>query len=231
MRARRARKLGAITLASDTMPVPATDTSAAALAKGILALGADRLPWSAAQKQLRDRVGFLRAADLARGSSTEWPDLSDAALGEPDWLAPHLVGVTSLSGIGLERLDAALHAFLPWDLRKRLDEDAPVSFEAPTGMRHRIDYEGEGAPVLAIRVQELYGLETHPSIARGRLPLTLHLLSPAQRPIQITRDLPGFWKGSWAAVRSDMKGRYPRHLWPENPAEALPTTRAKPRGT
>ena len=231
LRARRARKLGAITLASDTMPVPATDTSAAALARGILALGADRLPWSAAQKQLRDRVGFLRAADLARGSSTDWPDLSDAALGEPDWLAPHLVGVTSLSGIGLERLDAALYAFLPWDLRRRLDEDAPVSFEAPTGMRHRIDYEGEGAPVLAIRVQELYGLETHPSIARGRLPLTLHLLSPAQRPIQITRDLPGFWKGSWAAVRSDMKGRYPRHLWPENPAEALPTTRAKPRGT
>ena len=176
-------------------------------------------------------MAFLRSADLARGAESDWPDLSQEGLASPDWLAPHLLGVTSLAGIGADRLDAALHALLPWDLRKRLDEEAPTSFEAPTGIRHRIDYEGEGAPILAIRVQELYGLETHPAIARGRLPLTLHLLSPAHRPIQITRDLKGFWTGSWSAVKTEMKGRYPRHPWPDDPTQALPTTRVKPRGT
>ena len=231
LRARRARKLGAVTLASDTMPVPPGEASAAALAEGVLGLGADRLPWTAAQTQFRDRVAFLRSADLARGAESDWPDLSQEGLASPDWLAPHLLGVTSLAGIGADRLDAALHALLPWDLRKRLDEEAPTSFEAPTGIRHRIDYEGEGAPILAIRVQELYGLETHPAIARGRLPLTLHLLSPAHRPIQITRDLKGFWTGSWSAVKTEMKGRYPRHPWPDDPTQALPTTRVKPRGT
>ena len=231
LRARRARKLGALMLASDTMPVPADEASAAALAEGVLGLGADRLPWSVAQTQFRGRVAFLRAADLARGAESDWPDLSQDGLASSDWLAPHLLGVTSLAGIGADRLDAALHALLPWDLRKRLDEEAPTSFEAPTGIRHRIDYEGEGAPILAIRVQELYGLETHPAIARGRLPLTLHLLSPAHRPIQITRDLKGFWTGSWSAVKTEMKGRYPRHPWPDDPTQALPTTRVKPRGT
>ena len=231
LRARRARKLGAVTLASDTMPVPPGEASAAALAEGVLGLGADRLPWSVAQTQFRGRVAFLRAADLARGAESDWPDLSQDGLASPDWLAPHLLGVTSLAGIGADRLDAALHTLLPWDLRKRLDEEAPTSFEAPTGIRHRIDYEGEGAPILAIRVQELYGLETHPAIARGRLPLTLHLLSPAHRPIQITRDLKGFWTGSWSAVKTEMKGRYPRHPWPDDPTQALPTTRVKPRGT
>ena len=104
-------------------------------------------------------------------------------------------------------------------------------FEAPTGIRHAIDYEGENAPALHIRAQELFGLGHHPAVAGGRLPLTLYLLSPAHRPIQITRDLPGFWNGSWNAVKTDMKGRYPRHPWPDDPASATPTTRAKPRGT
>jgi ATP-dependent helicase HrpB len=112
-----------------------------------------------------------------------------------------------------------------------LETEAPTHFEAPTGNRHPIDYAGAGAPALSIRVQELYGVKTHPAIAAGRLPLTLNLLSPAQRPIQITRDLPGFWAGSWNAVKSEMKGRYPRHFWPDDPANALPTARAKPRGT
>jgi ATP-dependent helicase HrpB len=116
-------------------------------------------------------------------------------------------------------------------LKRRLDREAPTHFEAPTGNRHAIDYQGAGAPALHIRVQELFGLRQHPSIANGRLPLTLNLLSPAHRPLQITRDLPGFWKGSWAAVRTEMKGRYPRHPWPDDPASAAATTRAKPRGT
>jgi ATP-dependent helicase HrpB len=112
-----------------------------------------------------------------------------------------------------------------------LEVEAPTHFEAPTGKRHAIDYSSAGAPALHIRVQELFGLTHHPSIANGKLPLTLHLLSPAQRPMQITRDLPGFWKGSWAAVKAEMKGRYPRHPWPDDPASAAPTARAKPRAT
>jgi ATP-dependent helicase HrpB len=127
-------------------------------------------------------------------------------------------------------LTAALDALLPWGLRQVIDTEAPTQFTAPTGERHPIDYKGDGAPALDIRVQELFGLKTHPAIAGGRRPLTLRLLSPARRPIQITRDLPGFWAGSWSAVKADMKGQYPRHPWPDDPANALPTTRAKPRG-
>ena len=130
-----------------------------------------------------------------------------------------------------DRLDQAVRDLLDWSLRKRLDQDAPTHFMAPTGQAHPIDYEAEEGPVLAIRVQELFGLTAHPTIAGGRLALVLHLLSPAHRPIQITRDLPGFWRGSWAAVKSEMKGRYPRHVWPDDPAAAMPTMRAKPRGT
>ena len=176
----------------------------------------------------RGRVGFLRAA-----GEGEWPDLTDAALGRTvaEWLAPFLGVKTKLSEIGADDLGAALDALLPWTLKRRLEEEAPTHFEAPTGNRHAIDYETAGAPALHIRVQELFGLTQHPSIAGGKLPLTLYLLSPAHRPIQITRDLPSFWKGSWAAVKTEMKGRYPRHPWPDDPASAAPTARAKPRGT
>jgi ATP-dependent helicase HrpB len=146
------------------------------------------------------------------------------------WLAPFLAGKSKLSEVGADDLAAALDALLPWSLRRRLEEEAPPHFVAPTGNRHAIDYVSAGAPALHIRVQELFGLVEHPAIANGRLPLTLHLLSPARRPIQITRDLPGFWRGSWAAVKAEMKGRYPRHPWPDDPASAAPTTRAKPHG-
>ena len=228
LRARSISRLGAITLKSSPLPVPKTVASAQALAKGIAELRISSLPWTKAQIQWRERVMFLRASD-----PESWPDVSDAALGQTAaiWLAPHLVGETSVDGIGGDVLDAALKAMLPWDMQRRLEAEAPTHFEAPTGSRHAIDYDGEGAPSLAIRVQELFGVQAHPAIARGRLPLTLHLLSPARRPIQITRDLPGFWKGSWAAVKTDMKGRYPRHPWPDDPANAAPTMRAKPRGT
>jgi ATP-dependent helicase HrpB len=159
--------------------------------------------------------------------------LTDTALASSirEWLAPFLSGKTKLSEIGADDLSQALDALIPWNLKRRLEEEAPTHFEAPTGNRHAIDYEGAGAPSLSIRVQELFGLKVHPSIAKGKLPLTLNLLSPAHRPIQITRDLPGFWKGSWNAVKSEMKGRYPKHPWPDDPANAVPTARAKPRGT
>ena len=228
LRSRHVRRLDAILLASEPRAVMASEETARLLADGIAKLGVGRLPWSKAQIQLRDRVGFLRAAGEA-----EWPDLTDAALANTvaEWLAPFLAGKTKVSEIGADDLGAALDALLPWQLKRRLEEEAPTHFEAPTGNRHAIDYETTGAPALHIRVQELFGLTQHPSIAHGRLPLTLHLLSPAHRPIQITRDLPGFWKGSWAAVKSEMKGRYPRHSWPDDPASAAPTARAKPRGT
>lgn len=227
LRARRVRRLDEIELASEALPVPASEEASQALAEGIARLGIDRLPWSKAQRQFRDRVAFLR-----RAAGEPWPDLSDAALSESAgrWLAPFLAGKSRLADISADDLAAALDALVPWDLRRRLDSEAPTHFEAPTGNRFAVDYEGPGAPSLHIRVQELFGLDQHPAIANGRLPLTLHLLSPAHRPIQITRDLVGFWAGSWSAVKAEMRGRYPRHPWPDDPANAAPTSRAKPRG-
>jgi ATP-dependent helicase HrpB len=228
LRSRRTRRLDAIVLASGPRAVEANEETAHLLAEGIAKLGLKRLPWSKGQTQLRDRVQFLRAA-----GESDWPDLSDAALAKTvvAWLAPFLMNKTALSEISADELGAALDALVPWTLQRRLAEAAPTHFEAPTGNRHAIDYASLGAPALHIRVQELFGLAQHPCIAHGKVPLTLHVLSPAHRPIQITRDLPGFWAGSWAGVRTEMKGRYPRHPWPEHPASAAPTTRAKPRGS
>lgn len=226
--ARRTTRLGAILLGESHRPVPGDDDAARVLAEGIGRLGIDRLPWSKALNQWRDRIAFLRAAE-----AEPWPDLSDAALRDTigDWLAPYLLGKTSLKDIGAADLGQALEALLDRTLHRRVDAEAPTHFEAPTGSRVPVDYAAEGGPAIAIRVQELFGLSRHPALAGGRVPLTLQLLSPAHRPIQITRDLPGFWRGSWAAVRSEMRGRYPRHPWPEDPAAAAPTMRAKPRGT
>ncbi|MFL5177820.1 MAG: ATP-dependent helicase HrpB [Microvirga sp.] len=228
LRARAVRRLGAITLAERPLPALATEEAARALARGVAALGLDALPWSKALAQWRERVMFLRRAE-----GEEWPELSDDALAATieDWLAPHLVGKAGLADIGPDDLAEALRALLPWSLRARLDAEAPTHVEVPTGSRIAIDYGAEEGPVLAVRVQELFGLRQHPTIAAGRVPLVLHLLSPAQRPIQITRDLPGFWRGSWAAVRADMRGQYPKHPWPKDPLNAEPTRRAKPRGT
>jgi ATP-dependent helicase HrpB len=227
LRVRRRRRLGALILNEQTLVVPQNDAAALALANGLLSLGLARLPWTKALKQRRDRVMFLRRAE-----GEAWPDLSDEALAaDPAWLAPFLVGKTKLDEISADDLASALDAALPWDLARRLADAAPTHFQAPTGTAAPIDYEAEGGPAIALRVQELFGLNEHPVLAAGRIPLTLHLLSPANRPIQITRDLPGFWRGSWAAVRSDLRGRYPRHSWPEDPAAATPTARAKPRGT
>ncbi|MBV9394949.1 MAG: ATP-dependent helicase HrpB, partial [Methylobacteriaceae bacterium] len=228
LRTRRVSRLGAITLAEQNLPVEAGPESARILAEGIAARALDRLPWTTAQKQLRERVAFLRAAEGA-----EWPDLSDAALAAnpADTIAPFVEHCTSVGEVTAEDLDRLLAAMLPWHLKRRLEDEAPTHFPTPAGSSLPIDYAAEAGPTLEVRVQELYGLTEHPAIAGGRVPLTLALLSPARRPIQITRDLPGFWKGSWAAIRSEMKGRYPRHLWPEDPASAAPTNRAKPRGT
>jgi len=228
LRARRKRTLHAVTLSEAPMPLLPSAETARIFADGLIAAGLDKLPWSKALKQWRDRVMFLRKAE---GES--WPDLSDAALTATsgEWLAPALYDKTSLKDFSAGDLSDAVMNLLPWELRARLEREAPTHFEAPTGTMLAIDYEAEQGPTIAVRLQELFGLNTHPSIARGAVPLVLELLSPAQRPVQVTRDLPGFWRGSYAAVRSDLRGRYPRHPWPEDPANAMPTRRVKPRGT
>jgi len=228
LRARRTRRLGALVLAEQVLRVRPDDSTARVLARGIAKLGIDRLPWTRSLLQWRDRVMFLRRAE-----GDEWPDMSDAALatGVDDWLAPALAGKSALADVGADELTATLESLLPWPFRRRLDTEAPTHFAAPSGSRVPIDYAAEEGPKLTIRVQELFGLDRHPAIAGARVPLVVELTSPAHRPVQVTRDLPGFWRGSYAAVKSEMKGRYPRHPWPDDPLAAPPTRRAKPRGT
>ena len=228
LRARRKKTLHAITLSEAPLALSPSAETARIFADGLIGAGLDKLPWSKSAKQWRDRVIFLRKAE---GES--WPDLSDDGLiaSAADWLVPALYDKTSLKDFSVGDLSEALLTLLPWELRARLEREAPTHFEAPTGTMLAIDYEAEQGPTIAVRLQELFGLNTHPSIAKGKVPLVLELLSPAQRPVQVTRDLPGFWRGSYAAVRSDLRGRYPRHPWPEDPASAMPTRRVKPRGT
>ena len=178
-------------------------------------------------------IGELTGPGAAKADGGEWPDLSDAALSAStaNWLVPALAGKTALSALKSDELAEAVQGLLPWNLRRRLDAEAPTHFAAPSGSVVPIDYAAEEGPKLAIRVQELFGLDRHPAIANGRVALVVELLSPAQRPVQVTRDLPGFWRGSYGAVKAEMKGRYPRHPWPDDPLAAPPTRRAKPRST
>ncbi|MES2027942.1 MAG: ATP-dependent helicase HrpB [Pseudomonadota bacterium] len=228
LRGRRKRVLHAITLSEAPFTLKPSEETARVFADGLVAAGIDRLPWSKALQQWRGRVMFLRASE-----GDVWPDLSDTALAaaRESWLMPALFDKTSLKDFSAGDLSDAVMGLLPWELRARLDREAPTHFEAPTGTVLAIDYEAEQGPTIAVRLQELFGLNTHPSVAKGKVPLVLELLSPAQRPVQVTRDLPGFWRGSYLDVRSDLRGRYPRHPWPEDPANALPTRRVKPRGT
>ena len=232
LRARRRRTLHAITLSEAPLALSPSAETARVLADGLVGSGLDKLPWSKPLQQWRDRVMFLRKAER-EVSQSPWPDLSGDALAaqREAWLMPALYGKTSLKEFSAGDLSDALMTLLPWELRARLEREAPTHFEAPTGTMLAIDYEAEQGPTIAVRLQELFGLNTHPSIAKGAVPLVLELLSPAHRPVQVTRDLPGFWRGSYAAVRSDLRGRYPRHPWPEDPASAMPTRRVKPRGT
>jgi ATP-dependent helicase HrpB len=227
LRARRSRRLGALVLAEQIRPVSPDAATARILAQGIVRLGLERLPWSKAALQLRNRVLFLRRAE-----GDEWPDLSNDGLAgsAAEWLEPLLLDKTARAEISAEQLSDAVTALIPWNLRRRLDAEAPAHFTAPSGSHVPIDYEAEEGPKLSIRVQELFGLARHPAIAGGRVPLVIELLSPAHRPVQVTRDLPGFWRGSYADVKAEMRGRYPRHPWPDDPLTAPATRRAKRRG-
>ena len=227
VRARRVVRLGAIILEETPLPRPSGPMAARALAEGVRQLGLQALSFGKETAQLRDRIGFLH-----RTIGPPWPDMSDDALLTrlEEWFEPFQEETHGLDDIAQGRLRDGLMALVPHEVQRELARLAPTHFEAPTGQRHPIRYDGD-EPVLSIRVQELFGLKSHPAIGGGRLPLLLELTSPAHRPIQTTRDLPSFWAGSWRDVRAEMRGRYPKHPWPEDPAAASPTTRAKPRGT
>jgi ATP-dependent helicase HrpB len=226
LRARMSERIDALVLSSQPRAVDTTPETAVILSNGLVQHAFERLPWPEAAPAWRLRVQFL-----ARAEPDIWPDVSDGALkaNAGEWLAPWLTGKTALSQIGANVLGTALKALLPYDLSHRLDQLAPSHFHAPTGSHVPIDYAGD-EPVMAIRVQELFGVSVHPVVGAHRIPLVVKLLSPARRPVQITRDIPGFWRGSYAGVRADLRGRYPRHPWPEDPIAALPTNRVKPRG-
>lgn len=228
LRARQIRRFGKLVLGEKPLPKPALEVVAQSWRGVFERDGLGRLPWTAAQARLRERVAFMRAHH-----GETWPDLSDAALLEnwDDGLGSMLSGKLRLGDVSADDLDGVIAAFLPWDAKRRLEEMMPDRLATPAGTSHAIDYSAPGGPAVEVRVQELFGLTKHPCVANGKVPLTLVLLSPAHRPIQTTKDLPGFWKGSWASVKTEMKGRYPKHVWPDNPAAAPPTTRAKPRGT
>lgn len=227
VRGRSARKYMSLVLSERPLKVGAGDETSKALADGIASLGIGVLPLSEAARRWLERVRFLRAAE-----GEEWPDVSEEALAANagQWLAPFLAGKTSLNEISAGDVSNALHALLPRELARRLDAEAPDRFTAPTGSELAIDYSAEAGPTISVKVQELFGLSKHPAVAAGKIPLVLSLLSPAGRPIQVTRDLPAFWRGSWVDVKKEMRGRYPKHVWPDDPASAAPTRRAKPRG-
>ena len=225
VRVRETERLGAIVLAERLLPAPTGGDADQAIIAAVREHGLALLPWGKDSETLRQRLGWLH-----RGLGAPWPDVSDAALTPSlyDWLLPFLSGASSFARIDPGALHSGLLSLVPHELQRKIASLAPTHYDAPSGSRVPIRYDG-AEPVLAIRVQELFGLDRHPAIAGGTVPLTLELLSPAQRPIQTTRDLPGFWRGSWADVRSDMRGRYPKHVWPDDPLAATATSRAKPR--
>ncbi len=223
--ARRVERLGAIQLRESSIAAPSEESFRAALLHAIRRRGVATLPWSDGTIRIRERMAFVAVNDR------EWPDVSDDALAArlDEWLGPSLAGVRRLSALQQVDLTDALLSLLDWRQRRALDALAPSHVVVPTGSRIPIDYSDPLAPKVAVRLQEVFGLTESPRVLDGRVPVTMQLLSPAHRPVQTTRDLAGFWRTSYFDVRKDLRGRYPRHEWPEDPLTAVPTKRAKPR--
>ncbi len=223
--ARRRERLGAIVLREAALSNPDPERVLAALLEGVRQEGIGVLPWSESARRTRERITFLRSR------KTEWPDLSDEALvGTLEvWLGPRLAGVTRLDQVDRVDLSEALLGQLSWEQRSALDRLAPTHIQVPSGSRIQVDYGDPASPVLAVRLQEMFGEVRTPTLADGEVAVTLHLLSPAGRPVQVTRDLAGFWRTTYFQVRKDLKGRYPKHHWPEDPLAAEPTSRARRR--
>ncbi len=221
--ARRTVTLGALVLEEKPLAQVPPEAARVAMLHGLRELGLAVLSWDRDARDLQARIEFVRAA-LDAEAATAWPAVNDAALAASfeTWLAPWLDGVTRREHLGKISVAEALRALLTWEQRRALDEWAPTHLTMPTGSRIRVDYLDESAPAVSVRLQEVFGLSASPLLGRGRVPVTFKLLSPAQRPVQVTRDLAGFWRGSYAQVRKELRGRYPKHYWPENPLEAQP---------
>lgn len=230
LRAERQRKVGELVLSTEALPNLDAEARSRALLGLVRRKGLELLPWTPELRQWQARIALLRRLESESKGASEWPDVSDAALlaSLEDWLLPYLGKVSRLSHFANLELSGILHGLLPWPLPQRLDELAPRTLQVPSGSNIRLDYS-EFPPVLAVRLQELFGLADTPRIAGGRVAVKLHLLSPAQRPVQVTQDLANFWRSTYAEVKKDLKGRYPKHYWPDDPLIAEPTARAKPR--
>jgi ATP-dependent helicase HrpB len=224
VRARRVTRLGAIVVREQELRDVPHALVCDALLGAVRERGIEALHWTDGARQLRERLAFLHHHDAA------WPDVSEAALlsSLDAWLAPQLADAGAISDLQRVDLGASLRSLLSWKQLTQIDALAPTHIDVPSGSRIPVDYSNPDAPTLAVRLQEVFGCENTPSVFGGRVPLTLHLLSPAQRPVQVTRNLGAFWRGSYAEVRKEMRGRYPRHEWPEDPAHATPTRRRKP---
>ncbi|GMK36948.1 hypothetical protein PCCS19_00010 [Paenibacillus sp. CCS19] len=225
VRARRKLMFGALVLKEEQMARPDQTKVSEALLEGVRIEGTSILPWNKQSSQLRDRIRVMRKYD------TELPDLSEEALlaSLEDWLGPHVSGIRSRDGLQKLNMMHVLEAMLSWNDKQRLDELMPTHMTVPSGSRIAIDYTDPEQPVLAVKLQELFGLQETPRIAKGKLPLTLHLLSPAQRPVQVTQDLANFWRNTYFEVKKELKVRYPKHYWPDDPFAAVPTNRVRPR--
>ncbi|MDB5263391.1 MAG: ATP-dependent helicase HrpB, partial [Adhaeribacter sp.] len=224
--ARQIIKLGALILEESALPKPDPQLMVEALLQALREKGIGRLPWSAEVKLTRQRLAFLRILQ-----PDGWPDFSDAILSETmeSWLLPHLSGLRSLEQVARLDFNEILLAALSWEERQEMDRLAPTHLEVPSGSRIALDYSNPEVPVLAVRLQEIFGLLETPRIAGGKVPLLVHLLSPASRPVQVTRDLQSFWRNGYFEVRKDLRGRYPKHYWPEDPLSAPPTRGTKKR--
>lgn len=226
VRARRRLLLGSLVLKEGPVNDADPERVLEALMGGIAEEGLDILPWTKQSRQLLERIRLMRAHH-----PDDWPDLSEEALlaGMKDWLAPYISGIRSAGELNRLNMTDIIAGGLSWQARQQLDEEAPTHLTVPSGSRIAVDYSDPAAPALAVRLQELFGWQQTPRIAGGRLPITIHLLSPAHRPVQVTKDLASFWQEAYFEVKKDLKGRYPKHYWPDNPLEAIPTSRAKPR--
>jgi ATP-dependent helicase HrpB len=225
---RRQRRLGALVLADRGLPSPDPEEVTAVLLAGLRQVGLTSLSWTPDLLQWRARVALLRKVF---GAEVGWPDVSDQGLLETleRWLKPSIGGLTSLAQLARVDLTPTLDHLLTWKQRQDLARLAPTHLTVPTGSRIRLDYANGDRPVLAVKLQELFGCRETPRVADGRVPVVIHLLSPAGRPVQVTQDLARFWSSSYFEVRKELRGRYPKHPWPEDPLTAPPTRRTKPQ--
>jgi ATP-dependent helicase HrpB len=228
VRATRQRRLGSLILSEQGLPKPDPSLLTTALLEGIRRTGLDRLAWTTELRQWRARVAFLRRI---KGQESRWPDLSDEALLSTlgDWLGPFVSGLTTLERVTRLDLTQPLHALLPWEQQRELERWAPTHLTVPSGSNVRVEYETPDLPILAVRLQEMFGCKDTPRLVDGKVPVMLYLLSPARRPVQITKDLSSFWKSTYLEVKKELRGRYPKHSWPDDPLTAPPTAKAKRR--